>query len=89
VTDKQAIIGAILHLCALRSPKTICPSEVARFIFSDELAWRAAMPKIRVIATELAVQSKIDILQKGVVVKPDGHYRGAIRLRWREPYSPL
>ncbi len=79
----QTIRNAIIDLCAARAPKTICPSEVARHLFLDEQAWRQVMPHIRKVATELATELLIEILQKGLVVPPTGVYHGAIRLRRR------
>lgn len=82
------------HLnCLLSSrdyPKTICPSEVARALSSDELEavgakqWRDIMPMIREIAWEMRDQGAIDILQRGQVLDHNvgiADVKGPIRLR--------
>jgi hypothetical protein len=55
-------------------PKTICPSEAARALSSDEVkqsgatSWRDLMPAIRSYAFDLRYQDQIEILQKGQVL---------------------
>ncbi len=78
------IAACILRLCAERGPdKTICPSDVARALAQDEAAWRALMPRVRAVATELADRGEIAVLQKGVPVDAQSA-RGPIRLGYRE-----
>ncbi len=71
-------------------PKTICPSEAARALSSDDIkeagaeTWRDFMPTIRSYAFELRDEGLIDILQKGNVLPPSqglGETKGPIRLR--------
>ena len=56
------------------APKTICPSEVARALSSEELAmadvpsWRECMPEIRKIVAEMRGRGEVEVLQKGVVL---------------------
>lgn len=73
--EDQAIEGAILALLAARSPSaSICPSDVARAMATDEKVWRAKMPDIRRVAARLAAQGRakvtrgkleVDALSKG------------------------
>lgn len=71
----QACILALAR--GLNEGKTICPSEVARTLFADQ--WRDNMELVRDIASSLAEESAVEILQKGQVVKPP--FRGPIRIR--------
>lgn len=76
----QSIETTILALCLERGPgKTICPSEAARAIKTDESAWRALMPEIRAVAQRLAREGKISIYRKGEPI-PDHSIAGLIRL---------
>ena len=70
----------ILALLKLRARgKTICPSE----ILPDEDKQDAQrMEEVRAAARRLAHRAIIDIVQRGVIVDPDGA-RGPIRLRLR------
>jgi len=74
-------------------PKTICPSEVARSLSSDELqqcnaeSWRDLMPQIREIAWKLKEKGELDVMQKGEIVDQNlslEDVRGPIRLRRRQ-----
>ncbi|MEM9098963.1 MAG: DUF3253 domain-containing protein [Pseudomonadota bacterium] len=70
----------ILHLCQERGPgKTICPSEVARAVETEEAAWRRLLPEIRRVASDMARDQKIAIYRKGRVIDPDA-VKGVIRL---------
>lgn len=62
----ETIERRILELVAQRgSDRSICPSEVARALASDELAWRALMPEIRAAAARLAELGRIRVTQRG------------------------
>ena len=74
-------------------PKTICPSEAARAMSSDEIKqsgaaiWRDLMPAIRSYAFELRDQNRIEILQKGLVIPQTQtleNTNGPIRLRRKQ-----
>ena len=58
---------------------TICPSEVARAMHPEESDWRAAMPKIREVASALACRGLLRVTRRGeeVDAASDG---GPIRL---------
>ena len=80
MNERAEIRKAILELLKNRSPgKTICPSEAARTVY-EVGSWRAKMPLIRCVSTELATAGEIEICQKGKVVAPS-LARGPIRLR--------
>ena len=79
----EAIDRAILCLCRARGrAKTICPSEAARALVSDEAGWRALMGRVRKRAAALAGAGEIECLQKGERVD-ELWARGPIRLRLR------
>lgn len=77
---------------ARASPKTICPSEVARALSSSELEeldtkeWRDVMPTIRVRVWKMRDQGQVEIMQKGAVLSNDvslENVKGPIRVRLR------
>jgi hypothetical protein len=82
-TNQQATRRSILqpHLERLLDsreyPKTICPSEVARALTSQELSragfptWRDAMSDIRTIVAEMRGREEVEVLQKGTVLEGD------------------
>ena len=60
--EDQAITDTILTLLAARAPSaSICPSDVARALSSDERIWRAKMPAIRRVAAELAAKGRVKV----------------------------
>ena len=73
---------SIIELTRARGrDKSVCPSEVARALFSTD--WRAAMEDVRQRARHLAASGHIDVTQGGFAVDPAADWRGPIRLRWR------
>ena len=81
------IAAKILELLAARAPgATICPSDAARALASDEAAWRALMPQVRRAAATLAAAGKLRVTQHGEDVDALAA-RGPIRLG-RPPASP-
>jgi hypothetical protein len=79
--DGPAIADAILALLASRAPSaSICPSDVARALFSAEPAWRAAMPAIRAVAAELAAEGRVRITRGSLEVDAQSK-GGPIRIR--------
>ncbi|WP_284507240.1 DUF3253 domain-containing protein [Caballeronia sp. ATUFL_M2_KS44] len=60
---------------------SICPSDVARTLVSDEDAWRALMPSVRQAAAKLAREERISITQGSETLTPDRIDHGPIRLR--------
>jgi Protein of unknown function (DUF3253) len=81
----DALIGSVLlHLVQQRGLKaTACPSDVARAVAPD--AWRALMPRVRGVASQLASQGIIEITQAGQRVSAKGPWKGPIRLRLAPP----
>jgi len=72
---------AILELLSRRAPDaTICPSEAARSVGPDD--WRPLMDPARAAAARLAAKGRLEVLQGGREVDPEGA-RGPIRLRLR------
>ena len=60
--EDQAIADAMLTLLASRAPSaSICPSDVARALSSDERIWRAKMPAIRRVAAQLAAEGRVKV----------------------------
>jgi len=90
---KAILTAHLLRLLQTRTyPKTICPSEVARAVTSDEVAamdvdsWRELMPVIRELVWELKAgeMRELEVLQGGVVVDQGvalEDIKGPIRLR--------
>ncbi len=68
-------------LAATRDGTTICPSQVARTLVSDDVGWRALMPAVRDGARVLAKQGKLEVTQRGALLSHDEPWRGAVRLR--------
>jgi hypothetical protein len=75
---------------ARASPKTICPSEVARSLSSSELdelntrEWRDVMPVIRERVWKMRDEGKVEIMQKGAVLSNDiglEGIKGPVRVR--------
>jgi hypothetical protein len=82
------IAATIVELLRQRAPDaSICPSDVARALASDEPAWRALMPSIRDAAAALARSEGIVITQGVDRVDPANVDHGPIRLR-RGPLFP-
>jgi Protein of unknown function (DUF3253) len=75
------IEAEILRQLHARSPTaSICPSEVARALWPEEKTWRQGMHSVRAVAVQLASAGKIQITQRGQVVK-DKSWRGPVRLK--------
>lgn len=82
-SEKRKQISATMQdLIAERGEKTICPSEVARAVFSDE-EWREQMDAVREVAQTLIERGVIEATQKGKVIKSAVDAHGPIRLRKR------
>ena len=72
------MIGELLS--ARDATSSICPSEVARALASDEAAWRALMPDVRRVAAKLASQGKLRVTRGNDIVDAQSK-GGPIRLR--------
>lgn len=75
----QELETSILKLLEKRGRgKTICPSEAAREVFSDD--WREHMEDARMAGRRLVAEEKVVVTQGGKVVDASTA-KGAIRLR--------
>lgn len=71
----------ILELLNARSVQsTICPSDVARLLWPEEVRWREEMERVRQAARRLVARGEVVITQRGQVVDPSTA-RGPIRIR--------
>jgi hypothetical protein len=68
------------QLSSRAATSSICPSEVARALQADELAWRALMPQVRAVAVLMRDEGRLRITRGGVDVSNEDLHRGAIRL---------
>lgn len=79
MTADPQIEETIFRLLAARQPgKTICPSEVARALVTDEAGWRALMHEVRRVAQGLANAGRLRVTRGGVdvdVLKEGGAVR--------------
>ena len=65
----SAMEDAIFNLLARRqTDATICPSEVARSLATDEGEWRQLMPQVRQVAHDLAKAGRLRVTRRGVEV---------------------
>ena len=67
------LVQTLTKLLDARSySKTICPSEIARALTSDQLQlmevnnWRELMPRIRELCCALRDEGKVEVLQQGI-----------------------
>ena len=77
--DDAAIASTLRALLDARAG-SICPSDVARALTSDEKAWRALMPRIREVAAALAADGLLQATRGNAVVDATSA-GGPIRLR--------
>lgn len=76
------IAATLIDLLQQRAPESsICPSDVARALASEERDWRALMQPVRDTASTLARQGRIVITQGETKLSPDDVNHGPIRLR--------
>uniref|UniRef100_T1J621 Tubulin-specific chaperone E n=1 Tax=Strigamia maritima TaxID=126957 RepID=T1J621_STRMM len=85
VSQDEATLRKLIHdeiICLTQergSEKSICPSEVARKLFPN--GWRSVMQLVRDVGSDLALEGRILILQKGQAINPE-NVRGPIRFRY-------
>jgi hypothetical protein len=73
----------ILDLLSRRAPtSTICPSDAARAVGSEE--WRDLMAPARAAAARLVERGEVEVTQGGVVVDVSAA-RGPVRIRRTGP----
>ena len=79
-TRDEQIAETILRLLDARAAdNTICPSDAARALAGDEVAWRALMPEVRRVAAALVARGRLRVTQHGEDVETLA-VRGPIRL---------
>ena len=76
----ERISATIRALLRKRIDSSICPSEVARIVRGEGVAWRDHMIDVRRVASEMASRGEIVATQKGIPVEAD-NVRGPIRLK--------
>lgn len=79
--DQHTIKTRIMALIeACDTGKTICPTQVARTLSSNnEKEWRLLMKPVRQVSIMLATEGKVLIKRKGKPVNPL-HFKGIYRL---------
>lgn len=80
LTDEAIGQEIVRQLSRRAATSSICPSEVARALQSEESAWRALMPRVREVAAALRDEGRLQITRGGVDVPTAELHRGAIRL---------
>jgi Protein of unknown function (DUF3253) len=80
VSDDEIAQEIVRQLSRRAADSSICPSEVARALQSDEAAWRALMAQVREVAAAMRDAGRLRILRGGVDVPSHALHRGAIRL---------
>jgi hypothetical protein len=79
-SKRKKISDTLLTLVAERDGGSICPSEVARELFS-EADWRSEMDLVRDVAQHLIDRGMIEATQKGKKIPNVLEAHGPIRLR--------
>ena len=81
-SENDRVIADMINemLSARAATSSICPSEVARALESDDAAWRALMPEVRRVAAKLASQGKLRVTRGNDIVDAESE-GGPIRLR--------
>ena len=80
MSDDDIAQEIVRQLSRRAAESSICPSEVARALQSDEAAWRALMPRVREVAAAMRDLGRLRITRGGVDVPDAALHRGAIRL---------
>jgi Protein of unknown function (DUF3253)/Domain of unknown function (DUF1952) len=80
VTDDDIAQEIVRQLSRRAADSSICPSEVARALQSDEAVWRALMAQVREVAAAMRDAGRLRITRGRVEVPGDELHRGAIRL---------
>lgn len=78
--DRELEAGIRSLLASRAATATICPSDVARAVTSDETEWRALMEPVRRAARRMVAAGEVEITQGGSVVDPSTA-KGPIRIR--------
>jgi hypothetical protein len=66
VVSDALIASTIRALLKRRQPSSsMCPSEAARALSSDEATWRGLMPQVREVAKSMRAQGQLHITRGG------------------------
>ncbi|RYX97016.1 MAG: DUF3253 domain-containing protein [Comamonadaceae bacterium] len=80
--QEREIETRMLELLGQRSPgSSICPSDVARSLASEERAWRALMEPVRSTAESLARRGVVRVTQGTSDVDLSQPVKGPVRIR--------
>ena len=64
--SEERIEAVLLDLLARRAPEaTLCPSDVARALRSDDAEWRSLMPRVRAVAGRLVQRGLLRVTRGG------------------------
>jgi Protein of unknown function (DUF3253) len=80
MSDDDIAQEIVRQLSRRAADSSICPSDVARALQSDEAAWRALMSQVREVAAAMRDHGRLRITRGGIDVPSDALHRGAIRL---------
>lgn len=80
---RERIGAAIRTLVEARSPRTACPSDVARVV--GGMSWRSLMPIVRDVAVQLSDDGELVVTQGGRPVQAP--WRGPVRLAKAGPVT--
>ncbi len=76
----ERLRATVLTLAMHRAPdRTICPSDAARA--AGGAHWRTLMEPTRAVVRDLARAGRVEVLQRGEALDPDGTWRGPVRIR--------
>lgn len=79
MTDEDIANEVLRQLSRRAVDSSICPSEVARALQSEEAAWRSLMPQVREVAAAMCAKGGLRITRRGIDVPMSDLHRGAIR----------
>ena len=85
MSDDDIAQEIVRQLSRRAADSSICPSEVARALQTDEAAWRALMPHVREVAARLRDQGLLRITRGGVDIATEELHHGVIRLARVKP----
>lgn len=88
MSDDDIAQEIVRQLSRRAADSSICPSDVARALQSDEAAWRALMPQVREVAAAMQDSGLLRITRGGVEVPRNALPRGAIRLKRGPDFGP-
>jgi hypothetical protein len=88
VSDDDIAQEIVRQLSRRAMESSICPSEVARALDSNEAAWRASMPRVREVAAAMRDEGRLRITRGGVDIRTEALHHGAIRFARGPDFNP-